>query len=70
MVRPISDFGYKEYIGDGAYVDFDGYSLVLTAEDGINVTNEVYLDPIVYATLVRYVERLKSGMIVKKENNK
>ena len=35
----------KVYLGDGAYVDFDGYALVLTTEDGISVTNTVVLEP-------------------------
>ena len=51
----------KEYLGDGAYVEFDGYGLRLTAEDGVRVTNQVYLDPSVYAALLRFVERVKSG---------
>ena len=49
----------KQYLGDGAYVYFDGYALWLTAEDGIQVTNTICLEPEVYAALVRYVDALK-----------
>ncbi len=51
--------GRKVYLGDGAYVDFDGYGLSLTTENGISTTNEIYLEPSVYAALVEYVARLK-----------
>lgn len=49
----------KVYLGDGAYVEHDGYGLVLTTEDGVRVLNRVYLEPEVYDSLVRYVERLR-----------
>ena len=49
----------KVYLGDGVYVDFDGYQLVLTTEDGISTTNTIYLDTQVYNALLAYVERLK-----------
>mgnify|MGYP001576214309 CR=1 FL=1 len=49
----------KAYLGDGAYVDFDGWALVLTTEDGIRATNTIVLEPEIYAALVAYVKRLK-----------
>ena len=49
----------KYYLGDGAYVDFDGYALILTAENGIEATNTIVLEPQVYAALVAYVEELR-----------
>lgn len=51
----------KEYIGDSCYVDFDGYALTLTTENGVDVTNTVVLEPEVYAALNRYVERLRAA---------
>lgn len=51
----------KEYLGDGAYVEFDGYGLILTAEDGLEATDRVYLEPEAYARLVAFVARLKEG---------
>ena len=49
----------KAYLGDGAYVTFDGYGLMLTTENGISVTNEVYLEPAVYEALVMFVDGLR-----------
>ena len=51
--------GPKQYLGDGAFVEYDGYGLWLTAENGESVTDKVYLEPAVYAALVAYVERIK-----------
>ncbi len=50
----------KHYLGDGVYVDWDGYGLVLTTEDGINVTNAIILEPEVFTALVAFVERLSA----------
>ena len=50
--------GDKEYIGDGAFVSFDGFGLVLTTEDGVSTTNTIYLEPNVYKQLVAFVDRL------------
>jgi hypothetical protein len=51
----------KQYLGDGAYVDFDGFSLILTTDDGVRDTNIIVLEPEVYAALVRYVDALRAG---------
>lgn len=51
----------KSYLGDGVYVDFDGFSLVLTTENGIEVTNTIVLEPEVYSELTRYVAELKES---------
>ncbi len=48
----------KEYLGDGAYVTFDGYHIVLTAENGIRATDTVALEPEVLNRFIDYVERL------------
>lgn len=52
---------HKDYLGDGVYVDFDGFALVLTAENGLSVQETIVLEPEVYAALLRYVERLKAA---------
>jgi len=49
----------KQYLGDGAYVNFDGNGLILTAENGIYATDTVYLEPQVWDRLKRYVADLK-----------
>ena len=50
----------KEYIGDGVYADFDGYQIVLTAENGIEVLNTIYLEPSAWESLKDYVEKLRA----------
>ena len=50
----------KQYLGDAVYVNFDGYALTLTTEDGISISNAIVLEPEVYRALVEYVDRLRS----------
>jgi hypothetical protein len=49
----------SEYLGDGLYVEFDGFQFRLYASDGIHVTNEVYLEPSVLAAVIRFINRTK-----------
>lgn len=51
----------KEYLGDGLYVHFDGYQVVLSAFNGIEDTNTVYLDSSVLRAFLEYIERLKES---------
>jgi hypothetical protein len=48
----------KTYLGDGVYVSRSEIGLELTTEDGISVTNRIFLEPEVLGALLRYVERL------------
>jgi hypothetical protein len=50
--------GTKEYIGDGVYVSWDGYHVVLTTENGIETTNTIYLEPSVQIELVKFFEKI------------
>jgi hypothetical protein len=52
----------KEYLGDGVYVEYDGFGLVLTTEDGISTTNRIVLENEVYSSLVGYVGRLQKHL--------
>lgn len=56
----------KEYLGDGVYADFDGFHIVLTANDG-DSDNTIYLDETVMSGLLRYIDYLKE-QIVKQED--
>lgn len=49
----------KEYLGDGAYADFDGYHVVLTTENDISTTSRICLEPEVLHNFEQYVQRLK-----------
>jgi hypothetical protein len=46
----------KRYLGDGVYVEWSMESLVLTTENGIEVTNRIYLEPEVYKALLEFVK--------------
>ncbi len=49
--------GQKSYIGDAVYVQFDGYHLVLTTEDGIRTSNIIALEDAVFLALCKFAER-------------
>jgi hypothetical protein len=49
----------KAYLGDGVYINFNGWAYVLTAENGISATDTIYLEPDVIENLNRYVKRIE-----------
>lgn len=56
----IEDFKkMKTYLGDGVYVEFEDEMIKLTTEDGIEITNTIYLESDVYSNLIKWVEGLK-----------
>ena len=61
---------YREYLGDGLYADFDGYQILLAANNGIVDTNVVYLEPEVLKKFFAYVvhiDHIKKQHLEKKE---
>jgi hypothetical protein len=52
----------KQYLGDGVYVDFENGMFKLTAENGYEATDTIYLEPSVYHAFQVYVERLKKKL--------
>lgn len=48
----------KEYLGDSVYVDFDGWYITLTTENGYGPSNTIHLEPEVMANLMDYRDRL------------
>lgn len=48
----------KDYCGDGVYVEVEAGRLKVTTDNGIEVTNEIYLEPETFAALRRYVDRV------------
>ncbi len=50
------------YLGDGVYAAYDGYGIELTTNDGISVTNRIYLGPEVFQNLEEYVRRLRNEL--------
>lgn len=49
----------KVFLGDGVYAQHDGYSLILTTENGVEATNTIYLEPSVINSLENYLKNLK-----------
>ena len=52
----------KTYLGDSVYAEDDGYHIILTTFNGRHLSdpsNVIYLDPCVYAGLVKFVSSRK-----------
>lgn len=48
----------KTYLGDGAYAEWDGYSFIITAENGVYATDRVVLEPKVWRALMAFVKKV------------
>lgn len=53
----------KECLGDGLYVRFDGYRIWLTAENGVEVTDQVALEPQVLFAFEDYLKRMREKAV-------
>ena len=51
-IKKIMKINEKKYLGDGVYIEHNGYHWVLTTENGIEVTNTIYLDSYVAQALL------------------
>lgn len=49
-----------EYIGDGVYVQFDGYGYELRANDHRFPTDKIYLEPEVFESLLRFEKQCEN----------
>lgn len=47
----------KEYLGDGVYADLEYDMLKLTAENGIEASDTIFLDKWVINALLNYIQR-------------
>lgn len=58
----------KHYIGDGVYVEYDSntYSIILTTENGYEVTNKIVLEAEVLSNLEEFVKRTIYSVYKKK----
>lgn len=50
----------RQYLGDGLYAAWDGENIILTAENGVSVTDTIYLDGDTWAALVDYIDKLRT----------
>lgn len=56
-----------QYLGDGVYVMWDGYHVVIMANSHIQPTDVIYFDPYVLKSFMKYVERLERQLQEKDE---
>lgn len=53
----------KIYIGDGAYAEYTGWSVLLTAEDGISATDTVSIDSEDFPKLIKFLQDAYDGKL-------
>jgi len=58
----------KEYLGDSVYVEFNGWAIVLTTENGEGASNTIVLEQETYEALTRYVERIPTSAPITSED--
>lgn len=58
---PLEPPEFKDYLGDGVYVRFDGYQIWVSA-DRYGMLHEVALEPAVFEKLRQYVESLRTAV--------
>ena len=52
----------KAYLGDGVYAEMDEYGMLrLTTENGIRVSNEIFIEPEVWNAMVGYMQRVNTS---------
>lgn len=59
----MSDYTDEEYLGDGLYAAYDGYQIILGANDKVSgrPTDRVALESGVARAFIAYYERLRKG---------
>jgi len=48
----------KVYLGDSVYAEFDGYSIIITTDNGCGASNTIILEPEVVSAFERFVAQL------------
>ena len=51
------------YLGDGLYVEHDYYQIRLFASNGVETTNEVFLEQNVLTAFLKYIDKLKENKL-------
>jgi hypothetical protein len=54
----------KKYLGDGVYVQIYGDFLILTTEDGLEITNTIILEPEVFSALVYWADLVRGSRTI------
>jgi hypothetical protein len=53
----------KVYLGDGVYVVIENGMVKLTAENGVQATDTIYLEPEVFTLLKEFVSNASGGKL-------
>ena len=48
----------EDYLGDGVYVEYDGFGIMAKSNDHLNPTDTVYFEPWVLQAFIRFAERM------------
>lgn len=48
----------KIYLGDAVYAEWKNSELILTTEDGISITNKIYLEIPIIMNLLDYIRKV------------
>ena len=59
IVTNFKELSNVDYLGDGAYVGYTGYSYILFTTDGQTVHNEVHLEANELKALNHFIERMR-----------
>lgn len=55
--RTVIKMSDKVYLGDGAYAEWDGYSVWVSTSNGILDTNRICLGPTEFTALLRFASK-------------
>jgi hypothetical protein len=58
----------KDYIGDGVYVSIKNGMTRLTTENGVETTNEIFLEPEVLRAFLNYLKRSELSTLLPSDN--
>jgi len=58
-----------DYLGDGVYADYDGYSITLMTGNHIYPDNTIVLEPQVLLAFTRYLKRMRDNGEKETEND-
>ncbi len=58
----MSEESTRDYIGDGVYVEYDGFGIEAKANDFDNPTDTIYFEPAVLGGLIRFAQRMGIGV--------
>lgn len=44
---------HKEYLGDSVYLEYDGYMMILTTDNGTGASNTIFMEPEVVDAFIK-----------------